>query len=660
MALVLMLSMVLSVASINVWATEGTPLFLGSGTEADPYLISTSADLIALANETNKPAADTEYEDKYYKITQDINMSGVTGFYGIGRKESVTTSEGTTTYGYTSANTNFKGTIDGDGHIISDLTIDRTNNTGANGIAALVVWPSGATIKNLGMYNVTSKGGSGSNSHVGAFAGRGKVTIENCFLKGTVTLTAQKTSYKTGGFIAAYDSGSVVKNSYILPNGIAIASMNGSGKTITYTNVYWKANASSMPSGSTNVFSIQSGRYWATDASYETKTVDVTSLSAFATASNGAFEADIYEINNDYPVLAWENDFLSGGSGTEADPYLLATAEDLVTLSELTNKNTDAYNAFDSAYYKLTADIDMAGIEGFLGISPMRNEETGAFSNTGSFKGVLDGNYHTISNMTANASNAAGYSALVPYAGGCTIKNLGLINPVLTGDTRAGFACCRMGGATIDGCFVKGLAYISSSETQYAFTAYKNANIRITNSYCTDNGIGAYQGDSGTLAAEISNVFTWNGGISTYANVYNNNLNSVDDNRSVEKTNAFIAASNGAFEKPNGVDSTKPVLWWENTGVYMEMDHAEQAVSLENRQHIIPNGVLIVAAYTSAEEMQEVVYFKNLSELSIGEYDTVTVNYDLADGATRYKAFVWSSLDELVPLCASEAYPPAA
>ena len=50
------------------------------------------------------------------------------------------------------------------------------------------------------------------------------------------------------------------------------------------------------------------------------------------------------------------------GAGTGESPYLISTAEDLVKLAELTNSTATAAEYADK-YYRLTADIDMAGID---------------------------------------------------------------------------------------------------------------------------------------------------------------------------------------------------------------------------------------------------------------------------------------------------------
>ena len=52
-----------------------------SGTEADPYVIDTNADLEALRDRVN---AGTESGDKYYKLTQNLTLSQYTTWSPIG------------------------------------------------------------------------------------------------------------------------------------------------------------------------------------------------------------------------------------------------------------------------------------------------------------------------------------------------------------------------------------------------------------------------------------------------------------------------------------------------------------------------------------------------------------------------------------------------
>ena len=103
---------------------------------------------------------------------------------------------------------------------------------------------------------------------------------------------------------------------------------------------------------------------------------------------------------------------LEKGSGTEADPYLIETAEELETLSFLSQTNT-----FEGKYIKLGADI---ALEGENNHSPIGSWSAG-------FGGTFDGNGHTVSGVhIKNSGDGSGFFAAIQ--GGATIKNLALVD----------------------------------------------------------------------------------------------------------------------------------------------------------------------------------------------------------------------------------------
>ncbi len=84
--------------------------FEGDGTELSPFLLKNKDDLVELGNITNtkkQPFADT-----YFQLANDIDMEYATEFDGI---SSI----------YNDSECQFSGTIDGDGHTIRRILIDR-------------------------------------------------------------------------------------------------------------------------------------------------------------------------------------------------------------------------------------------------------------------------------------------------------------------------------------------------------------------------------------------------------------------------------------------------------------------------------------------------------------------------------------------------------
>lgn len=141
----------------------------GAGTEASPYLIGSYNDLRILSDYI-RTGGDTQ--GKYYKMTADINCSSTQyAFDPLGPLTSCNE------YGY---GTNplvghaFLGNFDGNGHKITDITIE----TGAASGIGLFGWiGKGATVKNLTMSdNILYTEGNG----LGVLAGINQGVISNC------------------------------------------------------------------------------------------------------------------------------------------------------------------------------------------------------------------------------------------------------------------------------------------------------------------------------------------------------------------------------------------------------------------------------------------------------------------------------------------------
>ena len=110
----------------------------------------------------------------------------------------------------------------------------------------------------------------------------------------------------------------------------------------------------------------------------------------------------------------------AGGTGMEADPYQISTAEHLAKLIQDSEKATNQETAqvCEGIYYQQTADIDMSGKYFNAGIG-----------SSAYFAGVYDGNGYAIKNYTVSSgtSHREGYNiavALFTNVWGATIKNI--------------------------------------------------------------------------------------------------------------------------------------------------------------------------------------------------------------------------------------------
>ena len=75
-------AMLLSFANFSLTVSADSN-FSGSGTEGDPFLISTATDLVKLSDLTNGSSTAATYINKYYQLTNDIDMSSVANYVPI-------------------------------------------------------------------------------------------------------------------------------------------------------------------------------------------------------------------------------------------------------------------------------------------------------------------------------------------------------------------------------------------------------------------------------------------------------------------------------------------------------------------------------------------------------------------------------------------------
>lgn len=129
----------------------------------------------------------------------------------------------------------------------------------------------------------------------------------------------------------------------------------------------------------------------------------------------------------------------AGGSGSENNPYLIQTAE------QLTHIGTTPGHW--NRHFKLIADIDLSEPN----LAPFNIIGT---DRTQSFSGIFDGNDHTVSNLNLSTSRDQ-YSGLFGYVGG-EVRRLGLIRPVVVAQgNNVGALAGYLDSGTIADCYVR-------------------------------------------------------------------------------------------------------------------------------------------------------------------------------------------------------------
>jgi uncharacterized protein (TIGR02145 family) len=330
------------------------------------------------------------------------------------------------------------------GTLISGITISGTGSATSidtdNGTLQMVadIVPVNATDQSLTWY-VNSVTGKATISSTGVLTAirNGIVTVtakskDGSYISSTapITLTNQVvTETEAAGMIF-----SLMGSAFYMGDGITPATWNYDidltySGTVGGVSSYTLNNQLFFTNGE---FKIRVDHQWVESYGY----TDLTITGDTANFANQApnikvltektynliFSADW--VNNTYTLTM--NLLFDGGSGTQADPFLVATADQL--------NNVRHFNGIinSGVYFRQIADID-------LGVAPW-NQLAGwqpIGNTTLQFYGNYDGNGFTISNLTINRP-AENYMGLFGWAKGAKLNNIGLVNADVTGMSRVG------------------------------------------------------------------------------------------------------------------------------------------------------------------------------------------------------------------------------
>ena len=188
-------------AECEVKVHDPRPFPAGTGTEDDPYVLSTPQHLVKFVQFINGELTpeiepETPMNEACYVIGTDIDMTDVE---------------------FVPAMT-FKGKLDGQNHKISNLTITPVGSDPVG----LFSTTEGATVKNLDFENIRISVTEESQLMTAGIAGRATdTTIDNCNVSGTIISGAKATFVSTGasngscsvvGGLVAYAMGTTISN----------------------------------------------------------------------------------------------------------------------------------------------------------------------------------------------------------------------------------------------------------------------------------------------------------------------------------------------------------------------------------------------------------------------------------------------------------------
>ncbi|MGN1421157.1 MAG: glycosyltransferase family 87 protein [Eubacterium sp.] len=256
---------------------------------------------------------------------------------------------------------------------------------------------------------------------------------------------------------------------------------------------------------------------------------------------------------NDRCIAVWEKEkyvknadfWYESGKGTEKDPYIISTPEQLKAFSEVTNCG----KSFRNEYIKLGNDIDASSIGRFRPISKYNAVST--------FEGVFDGGGHTISKLnlkyeynaknseTTNIAFVNNLSGAImnlciedsTFVGSCCAvfvrvsNSAGVVvincisrNNTVKGSSRAGSVADKY-GASIINCIAVGNEL--NGKKSEGFISIKDSNANIVNCYTDVLDKKAY---ASTVSEEYINTALSAKTMNEYINNFNSELEETKEN----------------------------------------------------------------------------------------------------------------------------------
>lgn len=414
----------------------------GKGTAKDPYIIENAAQLKYLVSSTTT-------KGKYYKLANDIYVNDTS------KANWKTNAQVWPTNLSGSA---FSGHLEGNGYSVYGLYVNETppatdcgsDYIGGTGAGLFPYASSGAVIRNVHIRNSYISGRGNVGGIVGHTAGNANENVEiiGCSVDESVTLRG----FTVGGLVGtAFPAGVNIYFSYATADvkgnapgqrsngmmGDTWSCKSNIMNTYTIGNVPTRGGVSGMTGA--NYSDISGASFTAVPKANMYGTAAKTAMKdlkwgdVWYTANGKTPQLKVvaegtfpYEVDEGVKGRVWSGHIatkFAGGTGTEEDPYLIETPEQLAYFV-----TTAIASSNNSKYYKITADLK-------LNDTSKPGWEQNAkewFGGTPTFSGHLDGGYHVVTGLYFNQTDG-NYTALMSNIGrGASIKRLGVASSTIT------------------------------------------------------------------------------------------------------------------------------------------------------------------------------------------------------------------------------------
>ncbi|MBR0431703.1 CotH kinase family protein, partial [Candidatus Saccharibacteria bacterium] len=394
----------------------------GSGTAEDPYTVTSWQDFVDFIElRRNATKNDGTLKGLYFVQTADIDFP----------------ENGTPITPLTGDN-GFRGSYDGNGHVIRNIEISYTGskasglfgrlygeirNLGFEGGTFTVVTSAdcaGSLVTNIDgtgyLYNVYSTididaTSSGSVFYPGGIAGYASGAMENVYYGGTINVTDIYTggaTIKTFGLARTPDSASSTTSLKIYSSFTLESVANNIDYNFQNRDGTFEFNNEQKNTAPTAFYSAEEIIYRMNLFLLNDRYLNPTKASTFTWTMGG---------DNAHPVLTGTQttieDYLEG-NGSAATPYLIDNEADwsFLRLYILANANNQTPATLTGKYFKQTADINFS----------LNNIEYGSMPFTVKFSGIYDGDGHALTNLKLVGGNGAIFGDVKG-----TVKNLAIV-----------------------------------------------------------------------------------------------------------------------------------------------------------------------------------------------------------------------------------------
>lgn len=430
-----------NIGSITAYAKEDNDFFLrGGGTKYNPYLVSSYEDIVKLRDMVDN---GNSLGGVYFRQTEDITFPDGINWNPIGSLDDL--------------NHAFAGIYDGNGHTLSNVYSEDQYA----GVFSLLA----GEVRNLGI-----ESGYFHGSCVGSITSHGTETakIINCYNKADVCGDARAggiTDNFPGRALFCWNFGNVTgTNEGVVTAGITsygeadirycyavgadklVSDATFTGKMADSELIVWEETSVYVPQSYEDMFAVYAEAKENEDKEDKEKDLITRGNTVFIVCDDEGFhfdkeyEPEIFlaekQEEKERFVEIWEKKYRFEGKGTEEEPFLISSYEDLSRLRDCVDIGVN----YEEQYFEQTEDIYFPDGVNWNPIGDLEH----------AFSGIYDGGGHVISNVYCDDQYAGIFSLLAGE-----VRNLGIESGEFDGETIGSITSHGIAGAKIVNCYNK-------------------------------------------------------------------------------------------------------------------------------------------------------------------------------------------------------------